>query len=1656
MAKNDYFAAIEQMANRLSSGQSAQTNTQTRKATQTAAPAQTSPATNRNAAVESFANAIQSAGSRPATYGPATIEGPAKIQTPELDKAVGNTNATGPLAESANPENWSGDAALYLQTGGDVDRATIRGLENIQRKALGDAAGGVRSFINEAGYLAQASKNDIRNTEDWTGDAAAYLQTGGEVKLPEEQKELKRITNLGQNFQNETQNLYGDIKGGWKVAGDLAGTIGQMAPAMAANVIPLAGPALSTAYLFGSAAGNATEQAAANGASLNKAVDYGIASGAVEAATEKLFDGLGGLLGKGAADDIVESVIGKLTAKSGSNALRNALRLGFGALGEGAEEGISALADPILQSIYNNQTVRENYKDLDWSDVGYQIFLGVLSGGVLGSLGLVNGQYKGKNAELNQQVVNEVVNDVLTNSPEGQAVAQRAQETASAENPLTQTILANEQGQQEQASKDIDAEAKRIFETPYTDEFTGETIQRHWDSALGSEKFSAYLQATGVDLDALIESQSGMQLWSFFNDLVSHGGDLSPSAAAQAFSEFYNAGTQRMNGTMRDVMKRAYEIDGHEMPDGIRRQYFPTAEEQAEAQKRDKEYQKGIDAYKQALAKRAEGQAPAAPTPPIAQTVLNNERGTEQAGQGTQVRVQPAPANADGSKLSASVPTVQNAPSTSPEFSALIDKTVSENGYRYIPITNNETVQNATQRIQKEGWERARANWTADVRSGKTSAEMMATGALLYNNAVNAGDLKAAADIMADYVAVGTNTAQALQARKIIQSMQPEMRLYMIERSVERMVKDLNLPEGVKISDSLKEEYLKATTDEQRNEIVTRMQKEVADQIPATFKDKWTALRYVNMLGNFRTQFRNIIGNTTMELLTRAKNGIQVLYESAAEKLTGGKYERTTSVKPDSDLVQAAKAYYNANADVINGEGKYSDNQTATGFMKGVEEQKTIFGKGTRSEWASDLASRIAGRDVEVKKNVLENYRNATNWAMTKGDTVFIGNRFSRSLAGYLQANGMDAATFSGIQDGSIQATAEQQALIDRAINYATKEAQEATFHDNNALSNWISKIGRKPGTPKAVKAISEGIMPFRKTPANVLLRAEEYSPLGFVNAIYKSIQNRKGAENVTATDVVNSLAKATTGTIMFALGMALRNAGWLRGREDDEKQENFDKLQGKQDYSLNFPGGGSITLDWLSPTSIPLFLGVQFEDAREDGGVSIENALEILSQITNPMIQMSMLQGVNDTLDNIKYSDNNLVQIALTSMVSYLTQGLTNTLVGQMERTSEDRRTSTYLDAETALGRRVQNTLGKVSQKTPGWDYNQVEYLDAWGRPDMAEETGFARAFNNMLNPGYVSQANSTEVDDELQRLYDAGAGNVFPQRISMTDKINVYDEHGQVTGQRQLTADEYVQVQREAGQTKLQMVKDLMASPVYDGMSDEARADAISEIYKYANYEAIRKVEPSHEDKYSGISGLSNIPAYFAAQKTYSNAADNRWARDYGEIRDLMENYSTLAPDVRKYLEEKNSQLRKVHEAYAQRVTPETWFQTYDKIQDLEPYGDNKGVSAWQKYEAVVQNNPRQADAILQSYMDESAYTRYTTARDFGVSPELYIAYYKQNALTDAKDENGKSVNGLKKERMEQWFLSQGYSKAQFNYMYKLFNANTADLANFNAGYR
>ena len=194
-------------------------------------------------------------------------------------------------------------------------------------------------------------------------------------------------------------------------------------------------------------------------------------------------------------------------------------------------------------------------------------------------------------------------------------------------------------------------------------------------------------------------------------------------------------------------------------------------------------------------------------------TAAQNEYGTLPSGENP-VRPDDVPVSTDGTdRVSQTVVTVKGAKVTPDAFVPLVENETMKGRFSFIPITNDATVQKAEAEIMKDGWEKAKVDWVAKVRQGKTGADVTAMGALLYNNAVNAGQEQEALDILADYQVAVRNSARGLQAARILKTLTPENRLYMMERSIQSMVDSMGLEKPITLPQWMKNAYRNAESE---------------------------------------------------------------------------------------------------------------------------------------------------------------------------------------------------------------------------------------------------------------------------------------------------------------------------------------------------------------------------------------------------------------------------------------------------------------------------------------------------------------------------------------------------------------------------------------------------------------------------------------------------------------------------------------------------------------------------------------------------------------------------------------------------------------------------------------------------------------------------
>jgi hypothetical protein len=767
-------------------------------------------------------------------------------------------------------------------------------------------------------------------------------------------------------------------------------------------------------------------------------------------------------------------------------------------------------------------------------------------------------------------------------------------------------------------------------------------------------------------------------------------------------------------------------------------------------------------------------------------------------------------------RIPKSVATVMESGNITDEAVEEVRRQVADGTLSFTRNTDKGAMSRAEQTVRELGWDGAVERFHQEARRGVVSKDNMALGATLLVNSAQNGDIKTFASLLIDYTSMSRAGAQATQANRLLKKLSPEGQLYGVQRSIGNLQEELNRRYGddkapqIAVDPELMAEFTASADQAGRDAAMKKIWQNVADQVPATWKDKWDAWRYLSMLGNPRTHIRNIAGNAAFMPVRLAKDAVAWAGEGIADKMLPGGIKRTKSplnLASESDRALLRAAFQDAagQRESILGQGKFND-----GPMGQIRDRQTVFG---------------------VKP--LETVRKANSKALDVEDAWFSTPAYAGALAGYLKANHATLETAS-------------PSLLDDARAYAVREAQRATYRDSNALSDFVAGLRYRGKNPvgQGANLLMEGILPFRRTPANILMRGVEYSPVGLVKGLtYDLTQVRNG--KLSAAEAIDNIAAGLTGTGLLALGAFMAAQGWVTGGSGDDEQAELDNLTGEQPYAVTI-GSHSYTLDWMAPEALPFFVGVELYNNLADNGTrsgrAMNDIISSLSSLTEPMLEMSMLQGLQDAIDSVAYSENKLAGLIASSVTGYLSQGLP-TIFGQAERTREDRRETTFVDRTSPLSNDLQRGLGRTMNKLPG-DFQQIPYIDGWGRTESSGKL-LPRAAENFLAPWYSSQKNVTEADRELQRLLDAGQSGVVakrtPQNIQVTYKENPEDETNQ---KRYLNAEEYVTYATVKGQTSYDLVMDMINSAEYRSMTDEQKADAIKLAYTYAGHLAAEEV--------------------------------------------------------------------------------------------------------------------------------------------------------------------------------------------------------------------
>ena len=757
----------------------------------------------------------------------------------------------------------------------------------------------------------------------------------------------------------------------------------------------------------------------------------------------------------------------------------------------------------------------------------------------------------------------------------------------------------------------------------------------------------------------------------------------------------------------------------------------------------------------------------------------------------------------DNTKVRRTVRTAMEASGTPGELVDRLKVDIANDVYDYKVVSDKSAVSSAKDRLDKWGLEKCYQYWKSLVNEDrKISKNDMALAEQMYIEAAHNGDFKVTQELMVDIAEEATRAGQNAQSIRLLKNLTPEGRIYKIDKLVYRIQKEIDRKTNgkaktIEVDENLKKRMLNANSVEEMDAIEHEISKNIYKQIPEPtklqkFVRKWNEWRYLAMLGNPRTHIRNIFGNALFAPMVTSKNVMGALIERALPK-----EQRTKSVLTPKDraAIKYAKDYFGT---ALSEESKIRKSKYDERNNHGLDVEEKVF-----------------------KNKVLEWARKTNSNALEAEDTFFKRGRYASSFVQFLKTRDWD---YQNLTDAQRQ----------MASDYAMREAKRATFQDTSKVADALNKLSRQN---VATEILVESQAPFKKTPINILKRGVEYSPFGIAKGFKELAWDvRKG--NMNASQAIDSISCGLTGTGMLLVGMLLNSLGLLKSTSDNDKEGELDKLQGKQEYAIEI-GGKSYTVDWIAPLSMPLFVGAEIanyiENGDADDGASFGRVVDALTGMTDPMFNLSMLQGINSSIKTVRYSDNPTIDLAANAVSGYLGQGIP-TILGQTARTVDTtRRNSYYTPKDSAAGKLIDKTIKKTAAKIPGISMLLEPYIDKWGNEQVADNW-VLNAFENFASPGYYSENTNDSVTEEMARLYKATSDTgVVPHsaKSSLSTGGNTY----------RLSEKEYTQYQKTLGKASHEQLQKLINSTAYSNMSNEEKAVAVGKMYRYAEESA--KVE-------------------------------------------------------------------------------------------------------------------------------------------------------------------------------------------------------------------
>lgn len=542
------------------------------------------------------------------------------------------------------------------------------------------------------------------------------------------------------------------------------------------------------------------------------------------------------------------------------------------------------------------------------------------------------------------------------------------------------------------------------------------------------------------------------------------------------------------------------------------------------------------------------------------------------------------------------------------------------------------------------------------------------------------------------------------------------------------------------------------------------------DATSANLGRKIKTIQILNMLSNPKTASKNVTGNTSFYALDALSMKGGALLDRAVSKLTGTRSMAADSVFSKGTREAAVKAMRMSIAEIT-----MDVDMGGTNTRYGTGSQRTFKANGN---FAERVISALERNQAYLLNATDEFYKGAARASEANTQRLIDEGKIKTSDKDYAKKQADQLSKYRTFQDDSKMSIAIQE------------------IHD---ILNMALGVGDSGKTIKGRTVHSFGAgdiaAPFTRVAGNLVSRGAEYSPLNAVKgtveiaeAVAKAVRG-SGADVELQAKGVSNAARGLTGTAIAFGFMNLVKMGLMRKAddEDDEKVAALNRAEGMTGTQLNLSaakrwlsGGGTewqygdtlIDLSSVEPLNLLMDLGAEM--AKSEGNPVVSTFKAVPDALISASADLPVIQSVGSfTKDVFKYGKDPLESL-LKNGASAAVSSVTPNALRAFALGMDDRPRSTgYADTFTErLAMEAKSRIPGLRETLPG-------SVDTLGNERTYQGTTPERLFNSMLNPVGVNHYQQGELSKELESLRERTDGNTsfyptnrIPKEISFTDK--------------------------------------------------------------------------------------------------------------------------------------------------------------------------------------------------------------------------------------------------------------------------------------------